>query len=77
MMSESIQKAVQKRPFQPFRVRLHSGESLDVTRRFRATVFEPMVVFGVNDDPKTGLPQNMRIINIADIAGVEDLPSAT
>ena len=39
-----------RRPFSPFRVTLHTGEAIDVTRVAQAVVMPNRLVVGMNDD---------------------------
>jgi hypothetical protein len=70
MIADEIRTAAHRKPFVPFKVRPKSGESLEIQSRFRATVVEPMAVFGVDVDPQTRIA---RIVNVNDIVAVERL----
>jgi hypothetical protein len=71
MKADEIRRVAYQTPFQPFRVVLLSGESIDIRRSLRTTVAEDRVLFGVNEDPNTGVAQRLRIIRLGDIAKVE------
>ena len=71
MTAEEIRRAVHQSPFRPFRVRLTTGDVIEINRTLRTTVAEDRVIFGVNEDPETGLAKRMRMIPLTQIASIE------
>jgi len=71
MKSDELRQIAYRDPFQPYRVTLKSGEQLQIERKYRTTVSDVMVVFGVDEDPETGQARKMRIVNINDIVAVD------
>ncbi len=69
--ADKISQIAYQLPFKPFRVRLISGEVIQINRTFRTTVATDRVIFGVDEDPKTGVSTRMRIVSLADIADVQ------
>jgi hypothetical protein len=58
-----------RRPFEPFRLTLRSGESLDVTRIAQAAMSRQRVVYVTPDD-------HLRWVPLDQIAGLESLAAA-
>jgi hypothetical protein len=71
MTADELRQIAYHEPFRPFRVRLVSGESIEIRRTLRTTVAEDRVVFGTEDDPVTGIARRMRMIALRDISSVE------
>jgi hypothetical protein len=71
MTAEELRRIAYQRPFRPFRVKLTSGEMLEIRRTLRTTVAHDRVIFGVNEDPETGVATRMRMVSLDDIADVE------
>jgi hypothetical protein len=76
MTAEEIRRIAYQEPFKPFRVRLTTGESIEIRRTLRTTVAEDRLVLGVNEDPKTGIAQRMRMIPLTKVAAVEEISAA-
>jgi hypothetical protein len=73
MNSQQLKQIAYSNPFRPYRVTLKSGEQIDVQRRFRTTISDPLAVFGYDDDPQTGRARKMRLVYISQIDRVEQL----
>lgn len=71
MTADELRKVAYQNPFHPFRVRLRSGELLEIKRTLRTTVLEDRVFFGVDEDPETRAARRLRIVTLNQIAEVE------
>jgi hypothetical protein len=71
MTADEIRGAIYQAPFRPFRVRLTTGDTIEINRTLRTTVAEDRVNFGVNEDPETGLAKRMRMVPLHEIASIE------
>jgi hypothetical protein len=76
MTADEIRRIAYQEPFKPFRVRLTTGESIEIRRTLRTTVADDRLVLGVNEDPKTGVAQRMRMIPLTKVAAVEEISAA-
>jgi hypothetical protein len=76
MTGDELRQIAYRQPFKPFRVTLLSGERIEIRRSLRATVWPDRVIFGVDEDPVTGVARRMRMIALRDIAKVEELAAA-
>ena len=73
MTAEELRKVAYQLPLKPFRVKLTTGESLQIDRSLRTSVADDRVVFGVSQEPKNGANTRLRMIALRDIAEVEVL----
>ena len=71
MTADEVRHIAYREPFKAFRVRLVSGETIDIGRTLRTTVAEDRVLFGVDEDPLTGVARRLRIVPLSAIAAVE------
>lgn len=71
MSAEELQRIAYQRPFKPFRVLLRNGESIDINRSLRTSVWTDRVFFGVDEDPVSGIAKRMRIVSLHEIEAVE------
>ena len=71
MIADEIRRIAYQKPFRAFRVRLASGESIDVNRSLRTTVGEDRVIFAVDEDAATGVAKRLRIVPLTQILTVE------
>ena len=76
MTADEIRRIAYQHPFKPFRVRLTTGEVYEIRRTLRTTVAEDRLVLGINEDPKTGIAQRMRMIPLTKVAAVEEISAA-
>ena len=70
-IADELRRVAYQTPFKPFRVKLKSGEQLDVARSMRTTVTSDRAVFGIDEDRDTGVARRMRMVALRDIAAVE------
>jgi hypothetical protein len=75
MTADDVRRVAYQRPFKAFRVKLSTGETIEISRALRTTVAEDRVLFGVNEDPVSGIAQQLRIVPLARIAAVEVMSS--
>ena len=68
---EDIRRIAYQTPFKAFRVRLANGESIEIDRTLRTAVAADRIVFGVNEDPVSGVAKRMRIVPLTQIASIE------
>jgi hypothetical protein len=68
--SDELQDHIARKPFQPFRVTLATGETVEIKRRFRAVAMKDQLVIATEDD-------HLRWINFGSIVRIEpfQLPS--
>lgn len=71
MTADEMRRVAYQRPFKPFRVKLTSGEMLEIRRSLRTTVAQDRVIFGVHEDATTGAATRMRMVSLNDIAEIE------
>ena len=71
MTADDIRRVAYQTPFKAFRVRLANGESIEINRTLRTAVAEDRVVFGINEDPASGVARRMRIVPLTQIASIE------
>ena len=71
MSAEELRRIAYQRPFKPFLVRLRNGESIEIGRSLRTSVWTDRVFFGVDEDPASGIAQRMRIVSLKEIDSVE------
>ncbi|HSU68862.1 MAG TPA: hypothetical protein VLJ39_18415 [Tepidisphaeraceae bacterium] len=76
MNAQELRSIAYQLPFRPFRVHLKSGESFEIRRSLRTTVAEDRVLFGINEDPETGIARRLRIVALSDVSNVELLSPA-
>jgi hypothetical protein len=74
--ADELRRIAYQKPFRPFRVRLVNGESLEIPRSLRTTVAEDRVLFGINEDPTSGVATRLRIVRLSDIAAAEVMSAA-
>ena len=70
-IADQLRRIAYAEPFKPFRVRLVSGEEIRIPRSLRTSVAPDRVVFGIDEDPSTGVARRMRMVSLRDIASVE------
>ena len=66
-----LRRIAYQNPFRPFRVKLTSGETFEIRRTLRTSIAEDRALFGLDEDPKTGVASRLRIVSLRDIATVE------
>jgi hypothetical protein len=71
MTAEDVRRIAYQQPFQAFRIRLVSGEVIEITRTLRTTVAEELVLLGVGEDPITGVAQRLRIVPLSQIESID------
>jgi len=71
MTAEELRRIAHQSPFRPFRVTLKSGEELEIKRTLRTLVADDLVVFGIHEDPATGVATRMRMVALKDILSVD------
>jgi hypothetical protein len=73
MDADEVRRIAYQDPFKPFRVKLVSGESFNIERSLRCTVWVDRVLFGVDEDAETRIAKRLRIVALRDIAAVEEV----
>lgn len=71
MSADELRRLANQKPFKPFRVRLSSGEVLEISRSLRTTVTEDRVIFGADVAPGSPSATRLRMVPLRDIAAVE------
>lgn len=71
MVADEIRRIAYQRPFRPFRVTLAGGETIEIGRTLRTTVAEDRALFGVDEDPVSGVARRLRIVPLTSIVAVE------
>ena len=71
MSADELRRIAYQKPFKPFRVKLVSGEILEIGRTLRTTVAEDRVLFGVDEDTQSGIAKRLRMVPLREIAAVE------
>jgi hypothetical protein len=71
MNSNELSELTRKTPFEPFHVTLSSGEQFTVARSHRAAVAGDVAVFGIEEDPNTGVAKRMRMVPVSKIVAVD------
>jgi len=76
MTLQAYRKLLTKRPFQPFRIVMSSGQACEVRHPEAATLTRTELLVGVGDTTE-GVPAKFRICSIPHIASIEPLSPAT
>ncbi len=76
MTDAELKHIIYQKPFKPFIVRLASGDTFEVKRSLRTSIYDPIAIFGINEDAETGVARKTRIVPLKDIVAVEVLQSA-
>jgi hypothetical protein len=71
MTADELRRVAYQSPFKPFSVLLKNGERLEIKRSLRATIMPDRALFGVNEDPESGVAKKLRVVSLNDIAAVE------
>jgi hypothetical protein len=71
MIADELRRVANQKPFKPFRVRLTSGETLQISRSMRTMVTDDRVIFGADADSGNEAVTRLRMVPLGDIAAVE------
>ncbi len=76
MTPEQLRQHLYRKPFQPFRVRLHDGRSYDIRHPNLGLVGESVFIVGIPapDDPNPVYYDRTVWVQLAQIDGIEPLP---
>jgi hypothetical protein len=75
MTSEELHEFAQRRPFEPFRVILTTGEAHDVQHPDLIMVGRRSAIIGIARDPARSVYARTVKVDLLHVVGVEDLPS--
>ncbi len=76
MTQEELVEAVRRRPFEPFRVLITTGETFDVRHPELIMVGRRSAILGIANDPEATTYNQTIKVDLLHIAGIRDLPFA-
>ena len=75
MTLQDFERLLKARPFQPFRVRLSSGETHDIQHRELAFLMRTKLMLGLDPD-RTGYPDEWTMISLLHVTSIEPVSQA-
>jgi hypothetical protein len=75
MTREEIREYARKRPFQPFRVLLTTGDTYDIRHPDLIMVGQRSAVIGLTNDPAGTFYNRTFIVDLLHIVGIQELPA--
>ncbi len=73
MRAEEIMQLVRRRPFQPFRVHLTTGQQYDVRHPEFIIVQRQCAEVGMDPDPNTGVVDRVEYVSLLHVVRIENL----
>ena len=75
MTREELQETVHRRPFQPFRVVLTTGDAYDIRHPDLIMVGRRSVVIGITNQPESTVYDRSFTVDLLHVVGIQTLPA--
>jgi hypothetical protein len=74
MTAETLREWMQRRPFQPFRLKTSDGEAYDVRHPEMAFLTRAEIVIGLSE--RNGIPSRHRTVSLLHVTAVEPIDAS-